>query len=128
MAAIRVESDYVVAVFYFLTTAFIPADMPVIQKIFNQLSKDLRFCSLFADFIFDESCAYPRCRTIEFTIDRLLLAGLIYWDSRRNEYNLENLETKRKDLFIIFNEDELTLLKLASKRFEELIFSKAVLD
>lgn len=122
----KVKSDVVIAVFCLLKTTSIPADVPAIQRVFFQLSAIFR--GLFEGFVFDESRGRPSCETVKFAIDILSLSGFIYWHSQRNEYNLERLQENKKDHLGLFNENELIILGLAAKKFEELISSKAALD
>lgn len=116
MKEIRVPSDVIKFILCYLGSGTrFTADMLKIHSAFYALSQDASLAVLFKEFVFDESRVYPYTQTVRYAFDRLQKSDLLVM------IGLEQFEVSKTlakvNPRLLFNKDEIVLLKRASEKF-----------
>ena len=119
----RVPSDVVKGVFHYLGKSYrFPADLPKINRVFNELSKKMEYSKLLEEFVFDETRSYPYCETISFALDRLQLSSLLACiNPSLDQYEISEKLASDKKIEGLFSTNERTLLEDIASSFQKQI-------
>lgn len=116
MKEIRVPSDVIKFILCYLGSGTrFATDTLKIHSTLYALSQDASLAVLFKEFVFDTSKGYPYTQIVPYAFDRLQKSDLLVM------MGLEQFEVSKtlseSNPHLLFNEDEVALLKKASKEF-----------
>mgnify|MGYP001560210954 CR=1 FL=1 len=122
----RVPSDVVKAIFHFLGEEAhfrFPANIPKIHSAFYELSQERDLSTLFEEFVFDTSKIFPYCETVSYALNRLQKSNLLACiNPSLNEFEISKaLSGWNIEKTELFNENEISLLKKAANKFEDIV-------